>query len=63
MRTKEWTMENKRIKRKNSQEDQRQWESTRTGQSVGFGEIRVNNSLATEAVKLQGLRNKGEGEV
>lgn len=51
-------MENKRIKRKNSQEDQRERESTRTGQCVGFGEIRVNNSLATEAVKLQELRNR-----
>lgn len=39
-------MENKRIKRKNSQQDQRQWKSTKmTGNCVGFGEIRVNDSL------------------
>lgn len=31
MGTKEWCMENKRIKRKNSQQDQRYWESTQTG--------------------------------
>lgn len=40
-------MENKRIKRKNSQQEQKQWKSTkRTRKCVGFGEIGVNDSLA-----------------